>query len=197
MEAIPGARQLVAEFRVLNSTTSTYANESAGLICGFVLDVASETRAVDVAEAAAWLAHVGVDEPVTGESDEHGFAWLHFNLAHTGALPWLEAHAALAPEFFDMVHDGMRSTRIERTEESLIAVVNDVHFDFALRPGGHLDDVDQRRPDAGGDGARPAAALGRQAAPAVKAGERCAPRPNCWSICCAPRPTCWSGSCAR
>ena len=33
-----------------------------------------------------------------------------------------------------MLDDGLHSTRIERTEQSLIAVVNDVSFDFAFEP---------------------------------------------------------------
>ena len=44
------------------------------------------------------------------------------------------AHAALSDEFFAVVDDGLHSTRIERTEQSLIAVINDVHFDFSFEP---------------------------------------------------------------
>ena len=52
--------------------------------------------------------------------------WLHFNLAHTGALPWLRQHAELSDAFFETLYDGLHSTRIERSEEALIAVVNDL-----------------------------------------------------------------------
>ena len=62
------------------------------------------------------------------------FLWLHFNLAHTGARPWLAQHAALPEAFFDALKDGLHSTRIERTDQSLIAVANDVHFDFSFEP---------------------------------------------------------------
>ena len=62
------------------------------------------------------------------------FLWLHFNLAHTSARPWLAQHAALPEAFFDALKDGLHSTRIERTDQSLIAVVNDVHFDFSFEP---------------------------------------------------------------
>jgi zinc transporter len=119
--------------RAVNPTTSNYGADSSGLICGYLVGARAraDTRAIDSEQAALWLTarHGGTDDP-----PDAGFAWLHFNLAHNGALPWLAQHAALAPEFYDMLQDGLHSTRIERTEQSLIAVINDVHFDFAFEP---------------------------------------------------------------
>jgi zinc transporter len=60
--------------------------------------------------------------------------WLHFNLAHAGALRWLRRHAGLSDAFFEAVDDRQRSTRVERDENSLVAVLNDVHFDFSFEP---------------------------------------------------------------
>lgn len=104
----------------MNPTTSNYGADASGLICGFLIGATGtgDARVIDSRQAALWL----------------GVAWLHFNLAHTGALPWLAEHAALAPEFYDTLQGGLRSTRIERIEQSLIAVINDVHFDFAFEP---------------------------------------------------------------
>lgn len=59
-----------------------------------------------------------------------GFTWLHMNLSHAGAEPWLRAHAGLADSFFEALDQGSRSTRIERDGDALYAVVNDVTFDF-------------------------------------------------------------------
>jgi zinc transporter len=109
-----------------NVPTPQYGADAAGLICGYRITPNAGTQAVDSADAVVWLtesAHAGCS-----------FLWLHFNLAHTGARPWLAKHAALSDEFFAVMDDGLHSTRIERTEQSLIAVINDVHFDFSFEP---------------------------------------------------------------
>ena len=106
--------------------TPAYGADAAGLICGYRIAPAAGTQAIDSTAAAARLA---ASSEVDGS-----FLWLHFNLAHTGARPWLAAHAGLSDEFFAVVDDGLHSTRIERTEQSLIAVINDVHFDFSFEP---------------------------------------------------------------
>jgi zinc transporter len=61
------------------------------------------------------------------------FYWLHFNLAHAGAERWMRAHLELPDAFFETLHEGSRSTRIETAESALLAVVNDVAFDFRMR----------------------------------------------------------------
>jgi zinc transporter len=109
-----------------NVPTPSYGADAAGLICGYRIAPLAGTHALDAAAAVAWLA-----APPDADA---GFLWLHFNLAHTGARPWLAQHAALSDEFFAVVDDGLHSTRIERTEQSLIAVINDVHFDFSFEP---------------------------------------------------------------
>lgn len=60
--------------------------------------------------------------------------WLHFNLSHVRAEPWLVLLAGLPGTFFEALHDGLYSTRIERSDDALIAVINDVHFDFSFEP---------------------------------------------------------------
>ncbi|MEP7295489.1 MAG: transporter [Burkholderiales bacterium] len=111
---------------MLHVPTPSYGADAAGLICGYCIAPAAAAQALDADAAAAWLA-----APAGADG---AFLWLHFNLAHTGARPWLAAHAALSDEFFAVVDDGLHSTRIERTEQSLIAVINDVHFDFSFEP---------------------------------------------------------------
>lgn len=107
------------------AATANYGGDEAGLICGFLFDAEGVGRPVTSAAAAQWLQH-GAD------SAPPHFAWLHFNLAQVGAERWLARHARLAPDFFEMLRDGVYSTRIERADESLTAVINDVHFDFEL-----------------------------------------------------------------
>ena len=108
--------------------------DDAGLICGYVFaggdsaTTRSTARPVDVERAAVWLA--GSD----GSPVPHEFLWLHFNLSHAHAERWIERHASLPDAFFEALKDGSHSTRIERDDDALIAVVNDVHFDFGFEP---------------------------------------------------------------
>jgi len=62
------------------------------------------------------------------------FLWLHFNLANTASEKWLREHAGIPDEFYETLHEGSHSTRIEIADNSLIAVVNDVLHDFSLDP---------------------------------------------------------------
>ncbi|HSV60779.1 MAG TPA: transporter [Variovorax sp.] len=105
------------------STAANYGGDEAGLICGFLFGADGIGRPLGSSAAARWL---------EGGMEASGFAWLHFNLAHMAAERWLARHAGLSPDFFEMLHDGIYSTRIERVEEALNAVINDVHFDFEL-----------------------------------------------------------------
>jgi zinc transporter len=83
---------------------------------------------VGLDEALAWL------HGAAAELGESGFVWLHFNLSDAAAESWIAAHLDVAPEFFEALHEGSRSTRIEDARDALIAVVNDVAFEFAFDP---------------------------------------------------------------
>jgi topoisomerase-4 subunit A len=61
-----------------------------------------------------------------------GFLWLHMNLSHAASARWLRAHGGLSESFFEALVDGSRSARIERDEDALFAVLNDVTFDFSF-----------------------------------------------------------------
>ena len=102
-----------------------YGADRTGLICGFVFSPDTAGRAISSAEA---LALIGGN--ATRVNDE--FAWLHFDLAGGGTEKWIREHLALPGPFYEALHEGTRSTRIEYAEQSLIAVVNDVLFDFSF-----------------------------------------------------------------
>ncbi len=97
------------------------------LICGFVLAPGHKGRAIGLSEAMAWLAQ---DPQATGQE----FLWLHFNLTDTSAEKWMQLNLSLPPEFFEALREGSRSTRIEDASDNLIAVVNDVAFEFSFDP---------------------------------------------------------------
>lgn len=93
-----------------------------GLICGYLFGPDGQAIAVaSTQEAQSLLLHQG-----------SGFVWLHMNLSHTASVRWLRAHAGLSENFFEALVDGSRSSRIERDEDALFAVLNDVTFDFSF-----------------------------------------------------------------
>ncbi|XAH24038.1 transporter [Xylophilus sp. GW821-FHT01B05] len=115
-----------------------YGADSAGLICGFRFAPGAPVQEIDSAAAAEWLAARARPAPGGGPVPAgHGdasFVWLHFNLAHAAAERWLQRHADLSDTFYEALRDGLHSTRIERADDALVAVVNDVHFDFSFEP---------------------------------------------------------------
>jgi zinc transporter len=111
----------------VNAATPTYGADPSGLICGYLIEAPDGGRPIGGDAAAAWLA-------APPDPSGSAFLWLHFNLAHTGAMPWLQRHGALVEAFTQALSDGLHSTRIERSEQALIAVINDVNFDFSFEP---------------------------------------------------------------
>ncbi len=105
-------------------TASTYGADPHGLICGFRFGADGVGHAITTEQALAWLADTPAD----------GFVWMHFNLAHAATEKWLREHIPLSEVFHEALHDGSRSTRVELDDDTLVAVVNDVHYDFAFEP---------------------------------------------------------------
>ena len=106
---------------------SSYGSDRNGLVCGFVFSNDAASRPISLDEALVWLAQ---DQP----GSQRDFLWLHFNLADASTEAWMRAHLALAPEYFEALHEGSRSTRIEDASDQLIAVVNDVAYEFSFDP---------------------------------------------------------------
>ena len=92
------------------------------MVCGFLFRPDAPVQPVGDTDKL----QLGNDRP------DGSFAWLHFNLSNTATEPWLRGHAGLSEDFFDALHTGSRSTRIEREGDALFAVVNDVVFNFAF-----------------------------------------------------------------
>lgn len=105
--------------------TSPYGADASGLICGFRFGGDGKGSAIGSDEAMEWL---------TSTSAADGFVWLHFNLAHAAAEKWLRRHLAEADIFLEALRDGSSSTRVELDGDMLVAVVNDVQYDFGFDP---------------------------------------------------------------
>ena len=103
-----------------------YGSDRDGLICGFLFEPGCAGRPLALPEAVRWLGQP--QEPAAG------FIWLHFNLADAHSEPWMRSHLQLPDEFFEALQTGSRSTRIEDASDTLIAVVNDVAYEFSFDP---------------------------------------------------------------
>lgn len=102
-----------------------YGSDSSGLVWGYLFGPDHATPlALDSTQATAWLGETSRRE---GE-----FAWLHLNLSNAVSEKWLKTHTHLADEFYETLHQGSRSTRIELADDTLIAVVNDVLHGFSF-----------------------------------------------------------------
>jgi zinc transporter len=94
-----------------------------GLIYGFRFRPGERGQEIDSAAAL---------ECLRTPQDPEQFIWLHLNLAHAACQRWMKSNLELPEEFFEALHEGSRSTRIEHVDNSLLAVVNDVVFDFGM-----------------------------------------------------------------
>jgi zinc transporter len=99
-----------------------YGSDQSGLVWGFLMGRGERPVPIEAGDAEAWM-----KAPTPGE-----FIWLHFNLANAASERWLRAHATLADEFYEALHQGSRSTRLELADDALIAVVNDVLHNFSV-----------------------------------------------------------------
>jgi zinc transporter len=109
------------------AASSTYGADPSGLICGFLFESGGQGVAINALQAVRWLS-----QPLREAGP--GFVWLHFNLAHTAAEKWMHDNVVLSDQFYESLRDGSRSTRVELDDDMLVAVVNDVHYDFAFEP---------------------------------------------------------------
>ena len=111
--------------------TTNYGSDPNGLICGYLFSPDAPGRPISLEEVRAWVAG---SQPDASPGASGAFVWLHFNLSDVSAEPWMRTHLDLAPEFFEALRDGSRSTRIEDASDHLVAVVNDVAYEFSFDP---------------------------------------------------------------
>lgn len=108
----------------IHGAVFSYGSDPSGLVCGYLFGADGRGRPIESAAAAQWIAR---RDAGAGE-----FIWLHFNLTNTASEKWLKENSALAEEFYESLHEGQRSTRIELADNTLVAVINDVLHDFTF-----------------------------------------------------------------
>ncbi len=106
---------------------ASYGSDRTGLVWGFVFRPGVPAEAVSMAQASRAHVRELVAEPGT-------FLWLHFSLANSAGAPWMREHLDLPEAFHESLHEDIGSTRLEQEDESLVAVVHDVLFDFGFDP---------------------------------------------------------------
>lgn len=102
----------------------SYGSDSSGLICGYRFAPEHCGRPVDSVAARHWLETI---EDVRGQE----FIWLHFSLTNVNSIKWLGENLSLPDRYFEAMEEGPGSTRIELAEDCLIAVINDVVYEFS------------------------------------------------------------------
>lgn len=108
-------------------STSYFELSQNSLICGYHFLSDQSGRPIETSEALALLGETQV-------TDNSGFIWLHFDLTKAAAEKWMREHLNLPDEFYEALVVGSRSTRIEDVSDNLIAVMNDVAFEFTFDP---------------------------------------------------------------
>lgn len=111
----------------MNKEHLQYGSDQSGLICGYLFTGEDAGKAVHTTEVLHYLNQSQKLEP------SH-FLWLHFNLANASTERWLRENSQSPEEFYETLHQGSRSTRIEHADQHLIAVINDVLHDFSFDP---------------------------------------------------------------
>ena len=107
--------------------TTEYLTTQSGLVWGYRLDRQGGAEPIEAADLTNVLSQRAAS---AGDS----LLWLHFNLSQAATERWLRDHTALPAEFFEALHLGSRSTRVELIDDGLIAVVNDVLHGFSFDP---------------------------------------------------------------
>jgi len=110
-----------------NETPSEFQETQSGFVWGYSLDGSGGVQVLNAGDLKSVL-------QITPQTADRSFHWLHFNLSQASTERWLSEHTALPPEFFEALHIGSRSTRVEVIDDSLIAVVNDVLHGFSFDP---------------------------------------------------------------
>ena len=112
-----------------DNASTEFLSTQSGLVWGYQLDRHGGAFPVAGPELLATLQR----HQMQGDRNGH-VLWLHFNLSQAMTERWLKDHGALPVEFFEALHLGSRSTRVELIDDGLIAVVNDVLHGFSFDP---------------------------------------------------------------
>jgi len=104
---------------------SLYGSDGSGLIWGYYFVRGQPAQLVDSSAVVALLTRVD-------HASTDAFLWLHYSLANAGCERWLHEHLSLPEAFYESLHERTSATRLEQEDDTLVAVIHDVMFDFTF-----------------------------------------------------------------
>jgi zinc transporter len=103
---------------------STYGSDEDGLVWGYRFAPTQPAQPITLEEAVEFLAAPEEDR------SRGDFVWLHFSLSNAASQPWLRQWLTLPEAFYEALPSEVGSTRLEQEADALVAVIQDVLFDF-------------------------------------------------------------------
>lgn len=111
----------------MNIKISTYGSDKTGLVYGYLFSPDKKGLPIESDDAKEWIRRKLIDKTKSSE-----FLWLHFNLTNIATEDWLKQNLELSESFYEAIKIGSRSTRIDYSDNTLIAVINDLLYDFSF-----------------------------------------------------------------
>jgi zinc transporter len=109
----------------VNPADLAYGSDKTGLVWGYLFQPDEPPRQVECDEALAWLKS-------SSSARCPGFVWLHLSLSNAAAERWMRQSLELADAFYESLHEGPGSTRLEAEGDTLVAVIHDVLFNLTF-----------------------------------------------------------------
>jgi zinc transporter len=109
----------------VNPAELAYGSDKTGLVWGYQFKPRQPPRQIECDAALQWLA-----TPALADSSE--FVWLHLSLSNAAAERWMRQSLQLADAFYESLHEGVGSTRLEVEGDALVAVMHDVLFNLSF-----------------------------------------------------------------
>lgn len=112
---------------LMQKIESNYGSDQDGLVWGYRFAPGQPAQQISSESAVEFLA---AQNSIT----EGEFLWLHFSLSNSASESWLRRNLTLPDAFHDSLQSNIGSTRLEQDSDSLVAVINDVLFNFKFDP---------------------------------------------------------------
>ena len=109
----------------VNPAELAYGSDKTGLVWGYLFEPGEPPRQVECDAALQWLS----TPPRPGNTS---FVWLHLSLSNAAAERWMRQSLQLADAFYESLHEGVGSTRLEAEGDTLVAVMHDVLFNLSF-----------------------------------------------------------------
>jgi len=109
----------------VNTAALAYGSDKTGLVWGYLFEPGKPPQQVECDAALHWLS----TPPGRGDT---GFVWLHLSLSNAAAERWMRQSLQLADAFYESLHEGVGSTRLEVEGDMLVAVMHDVLFNLSF-----------------------------------------------------------------